>query len=77
ARQPWRPAKQLLSFDAVPLSEPHLGEPLQTMRLACGGADVMVQLGGLRQLRLRLPWLPAHSSARAGMMRNMTGLSRA
>jgi hypothetical protein len=45
-----RPAKQLLSFGTVPLSEAHLGEPLQAVRLAGGGSDVMVQLGGLGQL---------------------------
>jgi hypothetical protein len=47
-----RPAKQLLSFSAVPLSEAHLREPLQTVRLTGGGSDVMVQLGGLGQLHI-------------------------
>jgi hypothetical protein len=46
------PAEQLLSFGTVPLSEAHLGEALQAVRLACGGSDVMVQLGGLGQLHI-------------------------
>ena len=39
-----------IAADAVALGDPHLGQPLQRVRLTGGGAEVAVQVAGFRQL---------------------------